>query len=93
MSKNVVFLFFFPGITEPVTELDGLNICRWLVALVWLLMTTVWHRRTNFQVRQDHPKTLRTSLYLQLLLQSLFIWCRCFMLPLTKMTGLILETK
>lgn len=91
--QRMLIYFFSPGITKPVTELGGLNICRWLVALVCLLMTTVWHRRTNFQVRRDHPKTLRTSLYLQLLLQSLFIWCRCFMLPLTKMTGLILETK
>lgn len=74
-------------------ELDGLNICSWLMGLVCLLMTTVWHRRTNFQVRQDHPKTLRTSLYLQLPLQALFIWCRYSTLPLTKMTGLILETK
>lgn len=40
----LIFVGFFPGITEPVTELDGLNICRWLVALVCLLMTTVWHQ-------------------------------------------------
>lgn len=65
--------YFFPGDGEPVIELDGLNICSWLMGLVFLLMTTVWHRRTNFQVRQDHPKTLRTSLYLQLLLQSIYL--------------------
>lgn len=51
---------FCPGETEPVLELNGLNICSWLMGLVCLLiMTVVWHQ---FPGEAGPPKDFKNIL-------------------------------